>query len=65
VQAVRNRIERKSKPMTGLPDRLTGLPDRLVYERNRIRRVHVLFDSEDLRCSLDLGGCWRAGFRRR
>ncbi len=32
VQAARNRIKRKSKPMT-------GLPDRLVYERNRIRGV--------------------------
>jgi uncharacterized protein (TIRG00374 family) len=32
VQAVRNRIKRKSPPMT-------GLQDRLVYERNRIRDV--------------------------
>jgi len=32
VQAASNRIKRKSKPMT-------GLPDRLVYERNRIRGV--------------------------
>ena len=32
VQAARNRIKRKSAPMT-------GLPDRLVYERNRIRGV--------------------------
>jgi uncharacterized protein (TIRG00374 family) len=32
VQSARNRIKRKSAP-------LTGLPDRLVYERNRIRHV--------------------------
>jgi uncharacterized membrane protein YbhN (UPF0104 family) len=32
VQAARNRIKRKSAPMT-------GLPDRLVHERNRIRQV--------------------------
>ena len=31
-QAARNRLKRKSEPMT-------GLPDRLVYERNRIREV--------------------------
>ncbi len=31
-QAARNRVKRKSEPMT-------GLPDRLVYERNRIREV--------------------------
>ena len=32
VQAVRNRVKRRSPPMT-------GLPDRLVFERNRIREV--------------------------
>ena len=32
AQSVRNRMKRKSEPMT-------GLPDRLVYERNRIREV--------------------------
>jgi uncharacterized protein (TIRG00374 family) len=32
VQAVRNRLKRKSPP-------LTGLPDKLVFERNRIRVV--------------------------
>ena len=32
VQAVRNRVKRKSPP-------LTGLPDKLVFERNRIRGV--------------------------
>ena len=32
IQAARNRMKRKSAPMT-------GLPDRLVFERNRIRRV--------------------------
>jgi uncharacterized protein (TIRG00374 family) len=32
VQAARNRLKRKSEPMT-------GLADRLVYERNRIREV--------------------------
>ena len=32
IQAARNRVKRKSEPMT-------GLPDRLVFERNRIRRV--------------------------
>jgi uncharacterized protein (TIRG00374 family) len=32
IQAARNRLMRKSAPMT-------GLPDRLVFERNRIRRV--------------------------
>jgi len=32
VQAVRNRVKRKSPP-------LTGLPDKLVFERNRIRVV--------------------------
>jgi uncharacterized protein (TIRG00374 family) len=32
VQATRNRLKRKSEPMT-------GLPDRLVFERNRIREV--------------------------
>ncbi len=32
VQSVRNRVKRKSEPMT-------GLPDRLVYERDRIRDV--------------------------
>jgi hypothetical protein len=32
IEAARNRVKRKSAPMT-------GLPDRLVFERNRIRRV--------------------------
>jgi uncharacterized protein (TIRG00374 family) len=32
IQVARNRMKRKSAPMT-------GLPDRLVFERNRIRRV--------------------------
>ena len=32
IEAARNRMKRKSAPMT-------GLPDKLVFERNRIRRV--------------------------